>query len=85
MKKETKEAIEYLHRMLKLNKNTAYDLVLGEVETEYLKIALEYIKELERENKDADIVIVRQNKEIKELQEQAMEKLKKQIKEIYFS
>ena len=76
MKKETKEAIDYLHRILKLNKNTAYDLVLGETEIKCLEIALEYIKELERENKDSDIIIVRQNQEIEYLKKRTNQYMK---------
>lgn len=73
MKKETEEAIDYLYRVVKTSKETAYNLVYQDRDIKHIETLLDYIKALEREIKDCDMVIVSQNKEIKELKKEYIE------------
>lgn len=47
MNEETKEAIKYLQRVIKVSKETAYNLVYQDIDIQCLEIALDYIEELE--------------------------------------
>ena len=55
--KETEEAINYLQRVIKVSKETAYDLFYRDIDIKCLEIALDYIEELEKNKIDKEITI----------------------------
>ena len=46
---EQREAINYLQRVIKTSKETAYDLVYQDIDIKCLEIVLDYIEELKKE------------------------------------
>lgn len=53
MNKGREEAIKYLRRVIKVSRETAYNLVYQDLDIQCLEIALDYIEELE-ERKDTE-------------------------------